>query len=154
MIQNRVGPPPSFFLQVSRLYLDRSSSSYSFSWLECISSPVGNPLQPPLLLPTQERLCHSYYQYGVECIFSSTYLLATTLIMNRYRALSIIRKYMWLWGTAVSQWLRSLVRFQLVSLEFFIYIKSFRPHYGPGVDSASNRNEYQEYFLGAKAAGA
>jgi len=24
----------------------------------------------------------------------------------------------------------------------------FRPHYGPGVDSASIRNEYQEYFLG------
>jgi hypothetical protein len=31
---------------------------------------------------------------------------------------------------------------------------SFRPHYCPGVDSASNRNEYQEYFLGVKAAGA
>jgi hypothetical protein len=31
---------------------------------------------------------------------------------------------------------------------------SFQPHYGPGVDSASNRNEYQEYFLGVKAAGA
>jgi hypothetical protein len=28
-----------------------------------------------------------------------------------------------------------------------------RPHNGPGVDSASNRNEYQEYFLGVKAAG-
>jgi len=27
---------------------------------------------------------------------------------------------------------------------------SFRPHYDPGVDSASNRNEYQEYFLGVK----
>jgi hypothetical protein len=26
-------------------------------------------------------------------------------------------------------------------------------HYGPGVESASNRNEYQEYFLGVKAAG-
>jgi len=26
----------------------------------------------------------------------------------------------------------------------------FRPHYEPGVDSASNRNEYQEYFLGGK----
>ena len=26
--------------------------------------------------------------------------------------------------------------------------------YGPGVDSASNGNEYQEYFLGVKAAGA
>jgi len=25
---------------------------------------------------------------------------------------------------------------------------SFRSHYGPGVDSASNRNEYQVYFLG------
>ena len=31
---------------------------------------------------------------------------------------------------------------------------SLRLHYGPGVDSASNRNEYQEYFLGVKAAGA
>jgi len=27
-------------------------------------------------------------------------------------------------------------------------------HYGPAVDSASNRNEYQKYFLGVKAAGA
>jgi len=36
---------------------------------------------------------------------------------------------------------------------FFIYIKSFPSHYGPGVDSASNRNEYQEYFLVVKAAG-
>ena len=29
-----------------------------------------------------------------------------------------------------------------------------RLNYGPGVDSASNRNEYQEYFLGVKAASA
>ena len=27
---------------------------------------------------------------------------------------------------------------------------SFWPHYGPGVDSSSDRNEYQEYFLGGK----
>ena len=40
------------------------------------------------------------------------------------------------------------------SVGFFIGIKSFRSHYGPGVDSASNRNEYQENFLGVKAAGA
>jgi len=39
-------------------------------------------------------------------------------------------------------------------LEFFIKIKSFRSHYGPGVDSATNRNEYQEYLLGVKAGGA
>ena len=45
-------------------------------------------------------------------------------------------------------------KFQMVSLEFFIDIKSFRSHYGSGVDSASNRNEYQEHFLGVKAAGA
>jgi len=49
---------------------------------------------------------------------------------------------------------RSLVRSQLVFLEFFIDLKSFRSHYGSGVDSAFNRNEYQEYFLGVKAAGA
>jgi len=36
----------------------------------------------------------------------------------------------------------------------FIDIKSFRSHYVPEVDSASNRNDYQEYFLGVKAAGA
>ena len=39
---------------------------------------------------------------------------------------------------------------QMVSLEFFIDIKFFRSHYDP----ASNRNEYQEHFLGVKAAGA
>jgi len=37
---------------------------------------------------------------------------------------------------------------------FFIDINCFRSHYGPGVDSTSNRNEYQEYFLGVKTAGA
>jgi len=41
----------------------------------------------------------------------------------------------------------SLVRSQLVLLEFFI-------DYDPGVDSASNRNEYQEHILVVKAAGA
>jgi len=28
--------------------------------------------------------------------------------------------------------------------------QNFRSHYDPGVDSASNRNEYQEYLLGGK----
>ena len=36
----------------------------------------------------------------------------------------------------------------------FSLIKSFPSHYGPGFGSASDRNEYQEYFLGVKAAGA
>jgi len=36
----------------------------------------------------------------------------------------------------------------------FSLTSSIQPHYGSGVDSASNRNEYQEYFLGVKTAGA
>ena len=64
-------------------------------------------------------------------------------------------------GTAVAQWLRCCATNRKVAglipagvSGFFIAIKSFRSHYGPEVDSASNRNEYQEYFLGVKAAGA
>jgi len=64
-------------------------------------------------------------------------------------------------GTAVAQWLRCRATNQKVAGSipagvsgFFIDIKSSRSHYGPGVDSASNRNEYQELFLGVKAAGA
>ena len=36
----------------------------------------------------------------------------------------------------------------------FHWQKTFRSHYDSGVGSASNRNEYQEYFLGVKVAGA
>jgi len=62
---------------------------------------------------------------------------------------------------AVAQWLRCCATNRKVAVSipagvsgFFIDIKSFRSHYSPGVESASNRNEYQEYFLGVKAAGA
>jgi len=41
-----------------------------------------------------------------------------------------------------------------VAIGIFSMTQSFRLHYGPGVDSVSNRNEYQECFLGVKAAGA
>jgi len=61
-------------------------------------------------------------------------------------------------GTAVAQWLRCCATNRKVAGSipdsvsgFFIDIKSFRSHYGPGVNSASNRNEYQEYFLGVKS---
>ena len=47
---------------------------------------------------------------------------------------------------------RSQVRFPMVQLDFFIDI--IRPHHGPGLDSVCNRNEYQKYCLGLKAAGA
>jgi hypothetical protein len=54
-------------------------------------------------------------------------------------------------GYAVAQLVEAL-RYKPESRGFH----SFRPHYGPGVDSASNRNEYQGYLLEGrvKAAGA
>ena len=62
--------------------------------------------------------------------------------------------YVYFWGTAVAQWLMSCATNRQVAgsipagvSEFFVDIKFL-----PGVDSASNRNEYQEYFLGVKAA--
>jgi len=55
-------------------------------------------------------------------------------------------------GTAVTQWLRCCATNREVAGS--TQLVSFRLHYGPGVDSASHRNEYQEYFLGVKAAGA
>jgi len=64
-------------------------------------------------------------------------------------------------GTAVAQWLSCCATNRKVAgslptgvIGYFIDIKSFRSHYGPGVDSASNRNEYQGHFLGVKEAGA
>ena len=61
-------------------------------------------------------------------------------------------------GTAVAQWLRCCVINPKVAGSIpaggsgvFVDIKSFRSQCGPGVDSASNRNEYREYFLRVNA---
>jgi len=50
-------------------------------------------------------------------------------------------------GTAVAQWLKRCATIRKVAGSIpagvsglFIDIKSFRSHYGPGVDSASKRN--------------
>ena len=73
----------------------------------------------------------------------------------------ILSKCMSISGTAVARWLSCCATNQWVAVSipvgvsgFFVDIKFFRLRYGPGVDSASNRNEYQDYFLGIKAAGA
>ena len=64
-------------------------------------------------------------------------------------------------GIAVTQWLRCCAINRKVAGSiaasvggFFVDIKSFRSLYDTGVDSSSNTNEYQEYFLGVKATGA
>ena len=57
----------------------------------------------------------------------------------------------------MAQWLRCCATNRKVAGSIpagVVDIKSFRSRYDPGVDSASNRNEYQEHFLGLKAAGA
>jgi len=60
-------------------------------------------------------------------------------------------------GTRWRSWLRHCATCRKVAgsipdgvIAIFHLTQSFRPQYGPGVDSASNRNEYQEYFLGGK----
>jgi hypothetical protein len=52
------------------------------------------------------------------------------------------------WGTALQAG-RSQVWFPMVSLDFVIDI-ILRPPYSLGADSASNRNEYQKFFLGGR----
>ena len=45
-----------------------------------------------------------------------------------------------------------LLKYNSINMsKWFIDIKSFRSHQGPGVDSASSRNDNQEYFLGIKS---
>ena len=93
-----------------------------------------------------------YYSFGKNGPSGSSSLL---------RGVKNFYSYVQHLGTAVAQWLRcritnrKVVGSILAGLNgFFSDTKSFISHYGPGVDSASNRNEYQEYFLGVKAAGA
>ena len=65
----------------------------------------------------------------------------------------VVRTYV-SWGHAVAQLVEAL-RYKPEGGGFdsrwchwnFSLTYSFRPHYGPGFDSASNRNEYLEYFL-------
>jgi len=61
------------------------------------------------------------------------------------------------WGTAVAQWLRCCATNQKVAGSIpvgVIGIFHSDRTMNLGVDSAFNRNEYQGYFLGVKAAGA
>jgi hypothetical protein len=57
-------------------------------------------------------------------------------------------------GHAVAQWLRHCATNRKVAGSIpdgvigIFHWQSFRPHNGRGVDWTSNRNEYQEYFLG------
>jgi len=53
-------------------------------------------------------------------------------------------------GTRWGSWLRHHSTSRKVAGIFRWHIPTFQPLYGPGVDSVSNRYEYQEYFLECK----
>ena len=104
--------------------------------------------------------------YSFSCCVSVSVFLCPTDFLRRsiHHVLGPVGFYVYMstWHTtAVAQWLRCCATNRKVAGSipdgvsgFFIDMKHFRSHYGPGVDSASNRNEYQEYFLGVKVAGA
>jgi hypothetical protein len=61
-------------------------------------------------------------------------------------------------GTCERSWLKHYATNRRVAgssldevIEFFQFTLSFQPQYGPGVYSASNRNECQKMFLGSRA---
>jgi len=96
--------------------------------------------------------------YKVSCPYVLGRLAWNLLLLSASNIIHAVYKFYW---TAVAQWLRRCATNRKIAGSipasasgFFIDIKSFRSQYGPGVDSASNRNEYHEYFLGVKAAGA
>ena len=58
------------------------------------------------------------------------------------------------WGTRWRSWLRHCATNRKVGVRFPIWVTGIihrlnvcRPHYGPGVDTTSHRNNYQEYLL-------
>jgi len=100
--------------------------------------------------------------YGISVMILSIFISVINQLMykNLFYNKFISCLYMFR-GTAIAQWLSCCATNRKVADSmpdgvsgFFIDTKSYRLHYGPGVDSTSNRNEYQENFLGVKAAGA
>ena len=123
------------------------------------SVPVGTCWDSRLIILTEEfafdfEVClmgkvDPTFLRQVTYVFHSKNILHWSAVV--FCACGIKQIFSVLFKPAALQIGRSMVRFQMVSIEYFIDIKSFRSHYGPGVDSASNRNEYQEYFLGGKS---
>ena len=72
-------------------------------------------------------------------------LLPFCAFVARYRVKSDLLR-----GTRWRSWLRHSVTRRKIAGSIFRSTWSFRPHYGPGIDSASNRNEEKEYLLWGK----
>jgi len=106
---------------------------------EC-SETSAYKIQTPDNYPEEriQRLCICWSQYKIIKYVPYMYSNGGSTVAQ------------WLWYCATNRKVAGSIPAGVIGID----IKSFRSHYGPGVDSASNRNEYQEYFLGLKAAGA
>ena len=101
------------------------------------------PSTPCLSTPTKVCNCH------VPCPMVS-YWVTYYLFWVRLRVFRGTRWRSWLRDCATSRKVAGSIPDGVTGI---FHWQSFRPQYGPGVDSASNRNEYQKYVLGLKAAG-
>jgi hypothetical protein len=99
------------------------------------------------MLRTAELSAHFYPLFS-SSIFVSDIKYSHDWNNFQYRCIIGLRGGPVGWRTAI-QVKRSQVRFPMVSLEVFIDI-ILPAALWPWVDSASNRNEYREYFLGGK----
>jgi hypothetical protein len=98
---------------------------------------------------------HPFFQIQAPMYYETNHQIFLNVIMNSMPWDTFVV------GTAVAQCLSCCATNRKVAgsipagvIGFFIDIKSLWSHYGPGVDSASKINEYQEYFLGVKVVGA
>ena len=94
----------------------------------------------------------TYYPKGLFVFFVSYSSKSPEPVRLRPLSSTYLLGYNLLWGgTRWCIWLRHCATSRKVAGSIpNIVTQSFRPHCGPGVDSACNRNEYQEYFLGGK----
>jgi len=120
-------------------------------WLHCC---CAGKLSLQAEQNTVIHINHRVFGLYTECppIWRSMVLDCKVLLL-----LLLLLKYIICFGTAVAQCLMCCATNREVAGSipasvsgYFFDLKSFRSHNGPGVDSASNRNEYQEYFLGGK----
>jgi len=88
-----------------------------------------------------------------SCPFATVTALPSTAVSSK-----ILKPYLHQRGTLLVAQLVDSLRYKPEGRRFdsrwcywrFSLTYFFRPHYDPGIDTASNRNEYQEYFLGSK----
>ena len=123
--------------------LQQMLSWYPKSTLHCLFPVRQSPQFSPKLSPSpRSKLSHCFppeIKFIPKC---STSVLCCIFPTVHFRPLNFFLANPFYFDTRLPlgalQAVRSWVRIE------------FRPHYDPGFDSASNGNEYQEYFIGGK----